>query len=104
MPKEPDHNCARARMWRVIRRRIVFTSIDIIVPLDGVTYNSAKNFIWDLSRHGILRFERWSRKPGQPGYKVFRLIQNVGPVYPSICPNCGQPVQSRACEVKDDKS
>lgn len=95
---EPDQHSHRARMWRVMRRRQVFTVDDLVIPLDGVTTTNALKFIQNLVRHGIVRFEQWRGKEGQRGSsKVFRLVHNPGPVQPTTCPTCKQPLAARNC-------
>ncbi|MBK5274588.1 MAG: hypothetical protein JJE30_06005 [Desulfuromonadales bacterium] len=95
---QPDQHSGRARMWRVMRRRMVFSLDDLVIPLDGVNSNNAVKFIKNLTIHGIVRFDRWSGKRGKPGCcKVFRLIHNPGPVQPTICPTCKQPITTKVC-------
>ncbi len=95
---EPDYSSGRARMWRIMRRRLVFSVDDLVIPLDGVTTCNALKFIQNLVRHGIVRFDRWSGNSGQRGScKVFRLIYNPGPERPTICPTCKQPVIAKVC-------
>ena len=95
----PNQNTGRARMWRVMRRRLVFSIDDLVIPLDGVNTSNAIKFVKNLTNHGIVRFDRWSGKEGQPGCcKVFRLIHNPGPVQPTVCPTCKQPVTVKDCK------
>jgi hypothetical protein len=85
-------------MWKIIRRRMVFTLDDLIIPLDGVNSNNALKFVQNLCRHGIVRFDRWSGKEGQRGScKVYRLVNNTGPQQPTQCPTCKQPVTTKQC-------
>lgn len=96
--KAPDQNSGRARMWRIIRRRVLFTLDDLVIPLDGVNEGNAQKFILNLVRHGIVKLDGWRGKQGRPGSrKVFRLIDNTGPVQPVQCPNCNQPITAKTC-------
>lgn len=98
LTQKPDQNSGRARMWRIMRRRLVFTMNDLVIPLDGVNTSNAVKFVQNLTRHGIVRFDRWSGKPGRPGScKVFRLVHNPGPVQPTICPTCRKSVTALSC-------
>lgn len=100
---EPDQNSGRTRMWRIIRRRLVFTIDDLVIPLDGVKTSNALKFVKNLTVHGIVRFDRWSGKQGKPGCcKVFRLINNPGPLQPTVCPTCKQPITAKVCEVSKE--
>lgn len=95
---EPNRNSGRARIWKIIRRRMVFTLDDLVIPLDGVNTNNALKFVQNLVRHGIVRFDRWRGTQGKPGCcKVFRLVNNTGPLQPMTCPNCKQPVTAKHC-------
>lgn len=95
---EPDQNSARARMWRVIRRRGLFTLDDIVIPLDGVHENNALKFVQNLVRHGIVKLDGWRGKRGQRGScKVYRLVNNSGPIQPTQCPTCTQPITAKIC-------
>jgi len=98
---QPDINTGRARMWRIMRRRLVFTINDLVIPLDGVMTSNAAKYIQNLVRHGIVRLDRWSGKQGSLGCcKVFRLIHNPGPLQPTVCLTCNQPITAKVCEVK----
>lgn len=100
----PDQNTGRARMWRVMRRRLVFTIDNLVIPLDGVTTANALKFVKNLTRHGIVRLDRWSGKEGQKGSrKVFRLVHNPGPIQPTICPTCKQSIAAKICEVRNER-
>ncbi len=97
MKHTPNQNSGRARMWKVIRRRMVFTLDDIVIPLDGVNSNNAVKFVQNLVRHGIVRFDRWNGTEGQRGScKVYRLINNT-PQQPTHCPTCKQPITAKQC-------
>ena len=97
---EPDMASGRARIWRIMRRRLAFTVDELVIPLEGVTVTNALKYIQNLTRHGFIRFDRWSGKAGRPGSrKVFRLVRNTGPVPPTQCPTCGRSVTARSCEV-----
>jgi hypothetical protein len=94
----PDQKSGRARMWKIMRRRLVFTLDDIVIPLDGVNTNNALKFVQNLTRHGIVRFDRWSGTQSKPGScKIYRLVKNTGPVQPTICPTCKQSVTAKLC-------
>jgi hypothetical protein len=91
-------------MWRVMRRRRVFSIDNLVIPLDGVQASNANRFINSLVRHGIVKFDSWSGKPGRPGScKVFRLIRDLGPEQPLICPTCKKSLVTMVCEVSDDQ-
>jgi len=93
-----DQNCGRARMWRVIRRRVLFTLDDIVIPLDGVNSNNALKFVQNLVRHGFAKVDGWRGQVGLRGScKVYRLIDNSGPVQPTHCPRCNQPLTAKTC-------
>lgn len=96
--RETSQDTGRARMWRIIRRRMVFTLDDIVIPLDGVTQVNAWKFISNLLNHGFIRFDRWNGKQGQRGScKVYRLAYNPGPHLPTTCPNCNKSITARTC-------
>jgi len=98
MSRQPRENTGRARMWKIMRRRLVFALDDIVIPLDGVKTNNAMKFLKNLTTHGIVRFDRWSGTQGKPGScKVYRLIQNTGPTPPITCQTCKRPVTSKQC-------
>jgi len=93
-----DQNSGRSRMWRIMRRRLVFTIDDLVIPLDGVTSANAWKFVANLMRHGIVKFDRWSGKSGMPGCcKVYRLVYNPGPAQPVICPTCKKSLTATSC-------
>lgn len=103
--KEPDPKSCRARMWRIIRRRLVFTLNELVIPLDGVTISNANKFVQNLVCHGIVKLDRWCGKSGQFGScKVFRLVQNLGPVQPTECPTCKRRITDKVCEVNYDQN
>jgi hypothetical protein len=96
--KEPDPYSGRARMWRIMRRRQVFSIDDLVIPLDGVTTSNSLKFIQNLVRHGIVKLDGWNGTPGKRGScKVFRLINNTGPIQPTQCPTCKQPISAKTC-------
>jgi hypothetical protein len=94
----PNRDSGRARMWKIIRRRMVFSLDDLVIPLDGVNTNNALKFVHNLCRHGIVRFDRWNGTQGTLGCcKVYRLINNTGPLQPMQCPTCKQSVTAKQC-------
>lgn len=98
MNRRQGENTGRSRMWKVMRRRLVFTLDDIVIPLDGVSSNNTVKFLSNLTRHGIVRFDRWSGTQGRPGCcKIYRLVINTGPVPPNICPTCKRPITVKEC-------
>ena len=104
-PRTLNPRSARGRMWQVMRRRLVFTVDDIVVPLEGVKLTNVERFILHLRIHGFIRIDRWSGTPGQRGSrKIYRLVRNPGPDQPAKCPACGRSLTARKCEVAHDES
>lgn len=96
--KTPDSRSLRGRIWRVMRRRVIFCIDDLVIPIEGANVSNTRKFIANLERHGIVRMERWNGKEGQPGsFKIYRLIRNTGPDQPTVCPVCKRPVTAKEC-------
>ncbi len=98
MNRSAKTDSLRQNLWRSMRILKTFTISGLVVTTPGVTYkNVAKYLLW-LHRHGIVS-KIGGYKSGRAGdQQQYVLVKNSGPVYPTICDKCGQPLSVKICD------
>jgi hypothetical protein len=92
----PKHSLRR-NIWRTIRIMRAFTLPDIMRTVPQATEYNVRSFLIQLHRHHIIA-KNGGYLSGRSGtFQQFRLLNDFGPTYPTICPLCGQSLSKR-CE------
>ncbi len=97
-------NTDRAKIWKVIRGLLTFTSLDVAIT-SGASYENIKQYFRALSKAGYIR------KEGKRGKEIiYRLIKNTGvkppvakTVYVVYDPNLNEVVFNERDIVKRNK-
>lgn len=91
----------RNNIWRSIRIMRSFTLPDMMRTVPGATEHNIRSFLIQLNRHGIIA-KNGGYTSGRPGeYQQFRLVNDFGPKYPTICPACKKSL-SKQCEKETE--
>lgn len=99
--KQPEQGLRR-NIWRSMRIMRQFTIPDLMRTVPGATEHNVRSFLIRLTRHGITA-KNGVIRGGRPGvFQQFRLVKDVGPEYPTICPDCKMPL-SKQCEKQTEK-
>lgn len=88
----------RSNVWRAMRIHKTFTIPDLQRATPGATEANIQKFLLGLRRHGIIT-KIGAFRSGRPGeFQQYHLAKNSGPVYPTICDRCGQPLSAKICD------
>lgn len=96
--KKPDVKAIRRMIWRSMRVMRTFTLSGLVVTVPGATYDNVLKFVSILRQHGILtKVGRYTG--GRIGeQQQYHLVKNFGPIYPTTCEKCGQPLSAKVCD------
>lgn len=97
MLRSTPETALRKNVWRSIRIMRAFTLPDLMRTVPLASEHNIRRFLIQLNRHGVIAKNKGyiSGRSGQ--YQQFRLVNDYGPIYPNICPVCGQSL-SKQCK------
>lgn len=103
MLRSTPKTALRNDIWRSMRIMRAFTLPDIMRTVPKATEDNIRNFLIQLTRHGLIAKNNGyvSGRSGQ--YQQFRLINDTGPTYPTICPKCSQSL-SKQCKKAETET
>lgn len=100
--KRPEQSLRR-NIWRSIRIMRAFTIPGLMRTVPGASEHNIRSFLIRLNRHGVIA-KNTAIRGGRPGeFQQFRLVKDVGPEYPTVCPTCGRPL-SKQCEKPETET
>jgi hypothetical protein len=96
--KKPDAKAVRRMIWRSMRVMRTFTLAGLAVTVPGATYGNVRKFVHGMHRHGVVT-KIGGYVSGRAGdQQQYHLVKNSGPVYPTVCEKCGQPLSAKICD------
>ena len=94
-------NATRRKIWQSMRILRRFSLPDVCRTVPAVNISNVRKFAGNLERHGYIE-KTGNYTGGRPGeFQLYRLVQDIGPNYPTICNRCGQPLAARFCDPKE---
>lgn len=100
--KRPEQG-TRRNIWRSMRILRSFTKPDLMRTVPDATEHNISQFLARLVRHGVVARNARIRGGRAGEYQQYRLVQDVGPEYPTICPACSLPL-SKQCKKSDENT
>jgi hypothetical protein len=103
MLRSTPKNSLRRNIWRTIRIMRAFTLPDIMRTVPQATEYNVRSFLIQLNRHGVIAKNSGYLSGRSGTYQQFRLVNDFGPEYPTICPLCGQPLSKQCKKSETEK-
>jgi len=88
----------RSQMWQTMRiKRQGFTVADLLITVPGASRDNIDHFLTKFSAHGIIK-QIGEYRGGRAGSrKYWRLITDLGPILPDVCPYCKGKLTGAGC-------
>lgn len=92
----------RNNIWRSMRIMRRFTMPDIMRTVPGLQYVNLRKFVKSMLNHGIVAIISGNVSGRAGSYAQYRLVSDLGPDCPIICPACGRPLSKQCEKTKTD--